>query len=150
MEQINIEEIMQEIQTQIQKRGYVRSKLKFEDVQVETGTGEVHEQIDDYFELDQFGLTVDHMKHTRKVRCWRMLDGSRLSVFFKKMIRKMIKFYVEPIIDEQNQFNFYTTSAMAQLYAKMQDEQAVRIMELQQQVEALEEKCRRLEEKCGE
>ena len=112
MEQINIEEIMQEIQTQIQKRGYVRSELKFEDVQVETGTGEVHEQIDDYFELDQFGLTVDHMKHTRKVRCWRMLDGSRLSVFFKKMIRKMIKFYVEPIIDEQNQFNFYTTSAM--------------------------------------
>ena len=47
MDQINIEEIMQEIQTQIQKRGYVRSELKFQDVQVEAGTGEVHEQIDD-------------------------------------------------------------------------------------------------------
>ena len=64
MEQINTEEIMQEIQAQIQQRGYVRNELKFEDVQVETGTGEVHEQIDDYFELDQFGVTVDHMKHT--------------------------------------------------------------------------------------
>ena len=61
MEQINTEEIMQEIQAQIQQRGYVRNELKFEDVQVETGTGEVHEQIDDYFELDQFGVTVDHM-----------------------------------------------------------------------------------------
>ena len=69
-----------------------RNELKFEDVQVETGTGEVHEQIDDYFELDQFGVTVDHMKHTRKVRCWRMLDGSRLSVFFKKMIRPYARF----------------------------------------------------------
>ena len=87
MEQINIEEIMQEIRAQIQQRGYVRNELKFEDV--EAGAGEVHDQIDDYFELNQFGLTVDHMKHTRKVRCWRMLDGSRLSVFFKKMIRKM-------------------------------------------------------------
>jgi len=32
----------------------------------------------------------------------------------------------------------------------MQDEQAVKIMELQQQVETLELKCKRLEEKCGE
>lgn len=39
---------------------------------------------------------------------------------------------------------------MTQLYAKMQDEQAVKIMELQQQVETLELKCKRLEEKCGE
>lgn len=82
MEQINTEEIMQEIQAQIQQRGYVRNELKFEDVQA--GAGEVHDQIDDYFELDQFGLTVDHMKRTRKVRCWRMLDGSRLSVFSRK------------------------------------------------------------------
>lgn len=90
------------------------------------------------------------MNSTRKVQCWRLIGGNRLAVFFKKIIRKLIKFYVEPIIDEQNQFNFYTTSAMTQLYAKMQDEQAVKIMELQQQVEALEEKCKRLEEKCGE
>ena len=55
MEQINTEEIMQEIQAQIQQRGYVRNELKFEDVQVETGTGEVHEQIDDYFELISSG-----------------------------------------------------------------------------------------------
>ena len=39
---------------------------------------------------------------------------------------------------------------MTQLYAKMQDEQAVKIMELQQQVETLELKCKRLEKKSVE
>ena len=141
-------QIMQDIRTQIAERGYTKNELKFADVAAKTG--EMSDEIADYFELDHFGLTVERMNSTRKVQCWRLIGGNRLAVFFKKIIRKLIKFYVEPIIDEQNQFNFYTTSAMTQLYAKMQDEQAVKIMELQQQVETLELKCKRLEEKCGE
>ena len=116
MEQINVEEIMQDIRTQIAERGYTKNELKFADVAAKTG--EMSDEIDDYFELDHFGLTVERMNSTRKVQCWRLIGGNRLAVFFKKVIRKLIKFYVEPIIDEQNQFNFYTTSAMTQLYAK--------------------------------
>ena len=79
-----------------------------------------------------------------------MLGGNKFAVLVKKVIRKLIKFYVEPIVKEQNQFNFYTTSAMAQLYAKLEDEQAVKLDEMQKRIDELEKKCKALEEKCGE
>ena len=84
------------------------------------------------------------------MQCWKMLRGNKIAVLFKKIIRKLVKFYIEPIVREQNQFNFYTTSAMAQLYAKLEKEQAVELELLQKRVEELENKCRALEEKYGE
>ena len=52
MEQINVEEIMQDIRTQIAERGYTKNELKFADVAAKTG--EMSDEIDDYFELDRF------------------------------------------------------------------------------------------------
>ena len=69
MEQINVEEIMQDIRTQIAERGYTKNELKFADVAAKTG--EMSDEIADYFELDHFGLTVERMNSTRKVQCWR-------------------------------------------------------------------------------
>ena len=84
MEQINVEEIMQDIRTQIAERGYTKNELKFADVAAKAG--EISDEIDDYFELDHFGLTVERMNSTRKVQCWRLIGGNRLAVFFKKII----------------------------------------------------------------
>ena len=50
MEQINVEEIMQDIRTQIAERGYTKNELKFADVAAKAG--EISDEIDDYFELD--------------------------------------------------------------------------------------------------
>ncbi len=148
METVNTEEIMQEIRAQIERRGYKRSDLRFADVTIDTTDN--MEDIDEYFELQNFGLTVDKMNSRRTVQCWKMLRGNKIAVLFKKIIRKLVKFYIEPIVREQNQFNFYTTSAMAQLYAKLEKEQAVELELLQKRVEELENKCRALEEKYGE
>lgn len=148
METINVEDIMQEIRAQIEHRGYKKSDLRFADVTIETVDN--MEDIDEYFELQNFGLTVDKMNSKRTVQCWRMLCGNKFVVLMRKIIRKLIKFYVEPIVKEQNQFNFYTTSAMAQLYAKLEKEQAMELELLQNRIEELENKCRALGEKCGE
>lgn len=148
METVNTEEIMQEIRAQIEQRGYKKSDLRFADVTIDTTDN--MEDIDEYFELQNFGLTVDKMNSRRTVQCWKMLRGNKIAVLFKKIIRKLVKFYIEPIVREQNQFNFYTTSAMAQLYAKLEKEQAVELELLQKRVEELENKCRALEEKYGE
>jgi hypothetical protein len=148
MEQIDVEEIMQEIRTQIKERGYTKNDLRFADVNPNSVT--YLEEIDEYFELTNFGQTVEKMNGSRKVQCWRPLAGNKIAVFIKKIIRKLTKFYVEPIIRDQNQFNFYTTSAMSQLYAKIEDEQAVKMEEMQRQIETLEQRIRQLEEKCGE
>lgn len=82
MEQINVEEIMQDIRTQIAERGYTKNELKFADVAAKAG--EISDEIDDYFELDHFGLTVERMNSTRKVQCWRLIGGNRLAVFSRR------------------------------------------------------------------
>lgn len=148
MEPVNVEEIMGEIRAQIAERGYTKNELRFADVTPEMP--ENMEDIDEYFELQNFASTVDKMDDRRTIQCWRILDGNKLVVVFKKIIRKLIKFYVEPIVKEQNQFNFYTTSAMAQLCARLEDEQTARLDEMQKRIDELEKKCKELEEKCGE
>lgn len=147
MESINVEEIMQDIRTQIAQRGYKKSELRFADVTV--GAMDNMEDIDEYFELQNFGLTVDKMNSRRTVQCWRMLRGNRLAVLVKKVIRKLTKFYIEPIVKEQNQFNFYTTSAMAQLYDKIEKEQAIELEQMQKRIEELEKRCKALEKNVG-
>lgn len=148
MEYINTEEIMQEIRTQIAERGYSRTELRFADVTA--GMSDSLGEIPDFFELQNFGLTVDQMDARREVQCWRLISGNRIIVFVKKIIRKLVKFYVEPIIKSQNEFNFYTTSAIAQLRAKCEEEQDIKLLEMQKRIEELEKRCRELEEKCGE
>lgn len=82
MEQINVEEIMQDIRTQIAERGYTKNELKFADVAAKAG--EISDEIDDYFELDHFGLTVERMNSTRKVQCWRLIGGNRWQFFSRR------------------------------------------------------------------
>lgn len=148
MEYINTEEIMKEIKTQIAERGYSRSELRFADVAA--GMPNSLGEIPDYFELQNFDLTIDQMDAKRDVQCWRLLSGNKISVLIKKVIRKLVKFYVEPIIKSQNEFNFYTTSAMAQIKAKYEDQQEVKLLEMQKRIDELEKRCKELEEKCGE
>lgn len=148
MEFINTEEIMQEIRQQITERGYSRNELRFADVATEMSDS--LGEIADYYELQNFELTVERMDAKRDVQCWRLLFGNKIIVLVKKVIRKLVKFYVEPIVKSQNEFNFYTTSAMAQLRAKLEEEQDVKLLEMQTRIEELEKRCKELEEKCGE
>lgn len=145
---IDVEKIMKDIREQIKERGYEKKELRFADIMAEPIEG--IECLDEYFELDNFRNTVIKMDGKRNVQCWRPIMGNKVKIFFKKIIRKIVKFYVEPIVADQNEFNFYTVSAMSQLYAKMEEEQAVKLEQMQEQIEKLEERCRQLEEKNGE
>ncbi len=48
---------------------------------------------------------ISEMRAYSYVRSYRQLTGKKCEVFLKKVVRKMIKFYVEPIVDGQNDFN---------------------------------------------
>lgn len=148
MQYINTEEIMKEIKAQIAERGYSKSELRFADVAA--GVSGSLGEIPDYYEWQNFDATIDQMDAKREVQCWRILSGSKISIFVRKVIRKLVKFYVEPIIKSQNEFNFYTTSAMAQLRAKYEEEQDMKFSEMQKRIEELEKRCMELEKKCGE
>lgn len=148
MEYINTEEIMKEIKAQIEERGYSRSELKFADI-AKGGTSALGE-IPDYFEMQNFDLTIDQMDVRKEVQCWQPLYGNAIVVLVKKVIRKLVKFYVEPIVKTQNEFNYFATSAFAQVRAKYEEEQDIKLLEMQKRIEELEKRCKELEEKCGE
>jgi hypothetical protein len=46
------------------------------------------------------------------IQPYKELGGNPLKVFFKKVIRKLTKFYVEPVVFEQNEFNANTAKVL--------------------------------------
>ena len=73
-----------------------KSDSRFADVTIDTTDN--MEDIDEYFELQNFGLTVDKMNSRRTVERLKTLRGNKIAVLFKKIIRKLVKFYIEPIV----------------------------------------------------
>ena len=88
---INIEEIMADIKREIKEKGLTGDMLSFEDVP--------------YKKTPQAGGSVkealDFLNSNYNVQPYKELKGDPLKVFFKKVIRKLTKFYVEPITEEQ-------------------------------------------------
>jgi uncharacterized coiled-coil protein SlyX len=66
------------------------------------------------------------------------ISGGGLSRFFKKAIRKMIRFYAQPIAEDQSALNANTAQALQQLELYIQDTQAQSTVALSKRIEALE------------
>ena len=103
-EQINIEDIMQEIRAEIRAKGYEDNEIPFSDIACLVGGTEVPFDLKDY--LDDISM----MDESRTVLAYRDISSTRKGVgklitFVKKVIRKMVCFYVEPLVDDQNRFN---------------------------------------------
>ncbi len=58
---------------------------------------------------------ISEMRSCCYVHSHRQLNGTTVKVFLKKAIRRAVRFYVEPIVDEQNDFNASTESAITSL-----------------------------------
>ncbi len=93
---VNIEEIMQGIRQEIKDKGLTSDMLSFEDVPYRkpdaAGTEEVQE-------------SLIYLNAHYNVQPYKPLGGNALVVFIKKVLRKLMKFYIEPIVNDQNQFN---------------------------------------------
>lgn len=92
---INIEEIMAEIKREIKEKGLSGEMLSFEDVP--------------YRKTPQAGGSVsealEYLNSNYNVQPYKELKGNALKVFFKKVIRKLTKFYIEPAVEDQNGVN---------------------------------------------
>lgn len=56
---------------------------------------------------------VNCMKARSYVQPYSEINGNKLAVFTKKFIRRMIKFYTEPVISQQNAFNMSAVTALS-------------------------------------
>ena len=97
--EVNVEKIMEDIRAEIKEKGYTADMLSFKEV-----TGKSTFKSDG---LDDCDL-IDNLD-TANSLCMVPFDppmrGNPIVVFFKKVIRKLIRFYIRPTVEQQNEFN---------------------------------------------
>lgn len=99
MEKINIEEIMDEIRADIKKRGLEDKDISFEDiVLLGGGTGNPYDK-------RAYKDEIFNLSEEMEVLSYRELSGNPISRIIKKINRRLIAFYIEAIVDDQNKFN---------------------------------------------
>ena len=138
---INIESIMQEIKAEIKQKGYTNDLLSFNDIVIDTSGMNASN-----FDKIAFNEEIYTVNHTWNVQAYRVLSGSKIALFFKKVVRKMVYFFVEPIVLEQDGFNASVVRLMNQINCYV-DETKEQNELLQKQVEELTEKIKQFEQK---
>ncbi|WP_124065160.1 hypothetical protein [Clostridium sp. E02] len=113
METIDIEKIMQEIRQDIKEKGYTNEMLSFEDVVMVSSENKT---IEEYLDL---------MNGSWNIQPYKILQSGfgfvgKLKNFIKKIIRKTIKFYIEPIVSEQDEFNANNVRILNKFYDYME------------------------------
>lgn len=58
---------------------------------------------------------IENVRAYSYIHPYRQFTENKLKVFIKKSVRKMIKFYIEPIINEQNDFNASAETALTSM-----------------------------------
>ena len=129
--QINVQEIMKQIKKDIEVKGYTNDLLSFDDVIVDAGSLNANK-----FDKVKFNEDLYVANHEWEVNPYRPLQGNKISVFFKKAIRKTEYFFVEPIVMAQDGFNASLVRLMNQMGCYI-DEQNKEIAELKKQIEEL-------------
>jgi len=119
---IDMGKLMPEIYEAVKSRGYAEDIPAFSCVNSSFTDG------DTAFDMDAFQRNLEEINDMSRIQANRPLTSDRKSagsliVFFKKVIRKLTRFYVEPIVEDQNNFNYSVVRYLDSLnaYVLMQD-----------------------------
>jgi hypothetical protein len=140
---IDMEKLMEEIKETINSRNYVEPNIKFKDIEME-GMGSVISTVFE-FDLKELEQNVIYANERCNIEAYRYLSSYRpvlgkFVTFLKKIVRKICKFYVEPIVEDQNGFNISITRTCNQLLAYVKEMQKEND-ELKARINELEKKC---------
>ena len=133
---IDVEKIMAEIRQEIKEKGYNDSMLSFQDVD---GSEQLKELSSDSFDLGEMERVVQQMNMRSHVEWYHAVEGSAFANFFKKVIRRLCRFMLIPIVDHQNAYNSSAAQSMNQVLAYVKEQQKT--------IESLEARIKELEEK---
>lgn len=131
---VNVEEIMSGIRAEIQEKGYSSDMLSFADVPADADAGIYVER----FDADMLRGNMQYISEHHRVDPYRPLAGNPVAVFFKKVLRKFMSFYVEPYAAEQSSLNANIAQAEQQVELYIRESRMHSTKELLDKVEALE------------
>lgn len=86
------------------------------------------------------------MSYTWMIEPYKELLGQRHKVLVKKVLRKCMYFFVNPIVHEQNNFNALTVKSLGQLESFIRKQMSENEY-LKNRIRALEEKLRKKDER---
>jgi len=137
---VNVEEIMKQIRAEIAEKGLQDDAIEFEELM---GIDSMDESQD--FSRKRLNENVTYLNEHWEVSAYRELYVSsglkgKMFVFVKKVIRKLTKFYVEPIVNDQNQYNAGVTRSMNEMRRFIRETQQEN-QELKKRIEKLEKGC---------
>lgn len=133
-ENINVDEIVSQIRAEIKEKGLEASMLSFEDVPFEREAGHA----ENHFELSSLVQSAEYMNARNQIEPYKEIKGNPISRFIKKVIRKLVKFYIMPIMTEQNALNYHCANAVNQVSCYVQENSQIDIVKLASKVDELE------------
>lgn len=133
-ENINVDEIVNQIRAEIKEKGLESSMLSFEDVPFDKEVSHT----ETHFELSSLVQSADYMNTRNQIEPYKEISGNPISVFIKKIIRKLVKFYIMPIMTEQNALNYHCANAVNQISCYVQNNNKIDVAELASKVDELE------------
>lgn len=131
---LNIEDIMSEIRADIKEKGLTGDMLSFADIPCDANPGNRAEQYDP----DQLHKNVSYISDNFHLETEHPVDGGLFSRLIKKVVRKLSRFYIAPIAQDQTGLNANTAQAIQQLELYIRDSQANSTVSLAKRIEALE------------
>lgn len=131
---INVSEIMEGIRAEIKEMGYSSDMLSFADV---ANDGEVEMELEQ-FDADMLRHNVQYLAANHRLEPYPDLSGNPVTVFFKKLARKLTRFDVEPCAAEQSSLNASIAQAQQQIELYIQESRQHSTRVLLERIEMLE------------
>lgn len=107
---VDVEEIMKEIREDIKKKGYSADMLSFNDI-----ITEAENAASKGFNSLELNGELYLMNTNWNIAPYKPLSGNKITCLFKRLIRRITRFIITPIVTDQSDFNAHTVRTMNQL-----------------------------------
>lgn len=108
---INVDEIMADIRKKIKDENLTSVTLSFDDIAL-SGADAL---LKGGYSTEILQSSTEYVSARCQVSFNTPVQGNPLKRFIKKVIRKLVQFYVVPIVEQQNELNARYTSAIQQV-----------------------------------
>jgi len=138
---IDVESILYRIRRDINEKRIFKDKLSFED-NFDNVFLSLIPKDNDFVDIEQH---LDILRNSWDIQPNKSLNGNPLIILIKKIIRKLIRFFILPIINEQNAIN-YSVFCILEKNCEMK----VEIERLNEQIVQLEERVKNIPVDCNQ
>lgn len=111
LDNLDIDSIMQSIRQEIKDKHLDESILDFEQIPLQQ---DLPQDDSTPFQPDSLRQSAEYLSVRSQIDPYKPIEGNFVIRFIKKVLRKLMKFYMMPIITEQNALNLHTANAVRQ------------------------------------